>query len=277
MKNLNVLKINIMHQGKKLEFWIPFLLTACVIFWILEPLKHTVSLLDYNINAGFISFLSSNNLFVFVFFLGEFIIFSKLPFKSDQQIYLILRLGKSSWVISHLLYVAVISAFYTLFSACVMFICIHPYLYFDFENWGKVIYTLCEFQENLSITSIVFDKRILTSFTPLTAMFYFLGISTIIGYMLGCIQFLANLLSRGVAGNIIASTILFLYLFSLFASGTFCLFVSPITWTNIQKLNVIKLYYPSVGYTIITSLSICFIFTLLCILVGGKKTKISLL
>lgn len=276
MKILRIFKLNLIHQITKWDFWSPIILMLCIVIWVNEPLKYMLSKLYYNINAAYVLFMPTNIVLVVVYFLGLLVIFSRLPFKNNQQVFLVLRTGKASWIISHLIFIVFVSVLYFIIFISITLLSLFPYVYFDLESWGKVVNTFCEMPMEYSLTSIAFEKAVVVNFTPLSACAYFVFVVIIVSYLLGVIQFVFNVLSNGIAGNIIASILLFLYLFSLIASGNLYMYISPISWINFQNLNVVNKYYPSMQYTVLVVFISSLLLTIACAIIGNKKIKISL-
>lgn len=276
MKSFRLTYINMKQQAQTLNFYIPFILAFIVFIWTTEPIKKTVIEVGYNINSFFVVFMTSNPLIVLIFFLGEIILFAKLPFRDKHQPFLLIRCGKMRWILSQLLYVMVISLIYPLIMILLIWLCTSTEIYFDWSNWGKIINSLCEYTIAGNIVSVNFNKFVVARLSPAEAMGYFTTILFLLGYMIGCIQLFFNLISKRYFGNLFVTFLIFLFLFSQFASGVIVTWISPMSWTDFYELKLSDSLYPPFEYAIIVSLLIDFVLTLCCLLVCQKKSKVNL-
>ena len=90
-----VFKLNFIKHIGSVQFWTPFVLAVAVVYNAVNPLSQMVKHYSEPVSAFTATFLFSDKLSVFLLFVGVFILFSDLPFKDNQQFFLLVRSGKS--------------------------------------------------------------------------------------------------------------------------------------------------------------------------------------
>ena len=181
-----------------------------------------------------------------LFFFPLILIFSNAPFIDKNQLYVLIRSGKSKWCIGQILYIAITSALYFLFIMVFSVVLNLDCIEFTGE-WGKLLNTLghtdIAYRFRLGFQS---EKDVISMFTPMSAMWFTFLHSWISGMILGFVVFLFNMKIRG-SGSFLASFMLVLS--AVAAKNISLLKVSPVSWST---LNHIQLKpndrLPSYGY-----------------------------
>lgn len=181
-----------------------------------------------------------------LFFFPLILIFSNAPFIDKNQLYVLIRTGRSKWCIGQMLYIAVASALYFAFVMVFSIILNLDCIEFTGE-WGKLLNTLAnttmgtKFQLGFSS-----ERDVINMFSPVSAMWFTFLHSWISGVVLGFVVFLFNMKIKG-GGTFFAS---FMLVFSAVAAKqTSLVKMSPVSWST---LNYIQLKpndgLPSYGY-----------------------------
>ncbi|MBQ2980892.1 MAG: hypothetical protein IJD58_02075 [Lachnospiraceae bacterium] len=203
-----------------------------------------------------------------LFFFPLVLIFSNAPFVDKNQLYVLIRAGKSKWCIGQTLYIIAASALYFIFIMAFSIVLNFDCIEFTGE-WGKLLNTLANTDMNFKF-QLDFDveKDVINMFTPMGAMWFTFLHSWISGVILGFAMFLFNMKIRG-GGTLLAS---FMVVFSAVAAKNISLTkMSPVSWST---LNYIQLQnndrLPSYGY-VATSYAVLLFVLFLMILLSIKK------
>lgn len=202
-----------------------------------------------------------------LFFFPLILIFSNAPFIDKNQLYVLVRAGRSKWCIGQMCYIFIASALY--FALVMIFSIVLNIDCIEFtDEWGKVLNTLANTNMGTQF-HIGFspDRNVINMFSPLGAMWFTFLHSWISGVILGMETFLFNMKMKG-SGTFLAS---FLLVFSAVASKQISLVnMSPISWST---LNYIQLKsndgLPSYGY--ITAFYMIMLLVLFVIILFSSK------
>lgn len=97
---LRLTKINLYKHLTTVNFWTPFILAIAAVYEFTHSLAGMAAYYSIPVNGFAVSFLFTTLNQTFIIFLGLFILFSDLPFKDNQQMFMISRSGKRSWIFS---------------------------------------------------------------------------------------------------------------------------------------------------------------------------------
>lgn len=158
-------------------------------------------LLDYSKNIGesvsiydIYIYSSADRFAMFLCLLGVFVILSDLPFTDSEEIYVIIRTGKFSWVKGKILYLIVICTLYHLMLIIVTFCFSMPEGYYG-NIWSIPLY-------NLAITDHYAGEQwglyfpyhyLLTLFSPVTVLLFSFILNCLYSISLGVILFFFTL------------------------------------------------------------------------------------
>jgi len=273
---LRLTKINLYKHLGTVNFWIPFLLAIASVYEFTSSLAKMAKYYSIPVNGFSAVFFLTDTYSVLIIFLGILILFSDLPFKDSQQMFLVSRSGKRAWIFSQVLYVILVSILYFAF----IFICfcavLFPNLYFNSENWGKIINTI-----SLSSVAQRFElwftvpQSVLSDFSPLNGFLYSFGIALFVTCVLGLIILIFNLTVKHNTGVFISGAIIFLYMFQYMNHNGYILYYfSPLNWISLYTADKNGITpYPDILW-VITILCLFFVFELIALFTfGAKKTK----
>ena len=201
--------------------------------------------------------------------------FSDLPFKDNQQIFLLSRSGKRAWIFSQVFYVIIGSLVYFLFIFACFCVVLLPNLGFSTESWGKIIRTISATNaaQDFHLFFIV-SPSVLSDFSPLQAFLYSFGTAFAVAVILGLVVLFFNLAVKRSAGVFISGAIVFVYMFVNMSGGSIFYYFSPISWCSIliaDKNGVSA--YPDISW-IVAVLCISFAVEIVALFIfGSRKIK----
>lgn len=139
----------------------------------------------------FLPFLLTDGFAGFYVLLEFVLIFCDAPFIDSHQPYVIIRTGKTKWLLGQLLYILWMSLFCVLSLQLFMIIVLLPTISFT-TDWGNIIYTLSrmpikDFQPEFQIYYALVER-----YTPLAATAYSGLILWLQGAIIGCLMLLFN-------------------------------------------------------------------------------------
>jgi hypothetical protein len=228
--------MNLFKSTGTIRFWVPFLLAFGSVYNVASPLAEMTTHYSEPINAFSAAFLLSDKVTVFTLFVGLFILFSDLPFRENNQTFLIIRGGKCPWIFSQILYIIIVSIVYFIFvftSYCLILI---QNISFSPERWGKIVNTIAATNaSDLFDLKLKMPQNVISEFTPLSAFFQSFSIAIYIAVFLGLLTFAMNLIIRHNSGLIASGFFIFLYLFLSYvnAISETMFYFSPIGWCSL--------------------------------------------
>lgn len=249
---LRLTKINLYKHIGTVNFWTPFILAIAAVYEFTSSLKTMAMYYSLPVNGFSVSFIFTNLNAVFIIFIGVFIIFSDLPFRDNQQMFLISRSGKRAWIFSQVLYVVFVSLVYITFIFVCFCIILFPFLGFDVESWGKIIRTIAS-PNAMQAFDLVFTvpQSVISDFSPLEGFFFSFGTVFAISVILGHIVLLFNLTIKHNTGVIISGAMVFMYMFVHMSGSKIMYYFSSLNWCSIFIADKNKVSaYPDVSWII---------------------------
>ncbi len=182
------------------------------------------------------------------FILPVALLFCNAPFTDRNQMFVIMRAGRTKWFLGQLLYIIIASALYFLF----LFLSSFVIMSFTSEfsgDWGILLYSKASGAISTpAANSFYFESSISSSiiryFTPLNACWYTFLMSWLMGVMIGILMFFFNLLTKTKACGFICSA--FLMVIDIVAHripslGYKLYYISPVSWCTMNNIDVGKL------------------------------------
>jgi hypothetical protein len=264
-----------MKKMPTIRFWLPFILTMTVFYWSIEPIYNFITAYDLPINAVYWIFLFTTTPNQLIYFLGVAILFSDLPFKDDQQPFLLIRTGKMRWIMSQMIYIVISCFVYLLITILFSLIMVFPKIGFNFTSWGKIISTIAStsLDSEFGIMSVI-SPDIVNKLSPLQAGLYTFGSVMLISVGICLLIFTVNLRFNTRSGAAFAFIPLFFALFAPMANGTWIYGFSPVTWSSINATNIYSAYNPGIPRIFISLTLIVAVFVVCLTVCGRKKSKI---
>lgn len=213
---------------------------------------------------------------VLIVTLGAMLLFCDAPFIDLEQPYIVLRSGRKTWVWGQILYLAVASFLYTIFTFLMTLLLLLPKLELQFD-WGKVIGTLVQTTTGSEFgISIPFDRYVYFGYSPMGAT----GISLLLCFsvvlFLGVLMFYLNLRVNRMVGTI-ASGLLILWQLVIRKTATVFVRLSPVSWMKLGQIDLDgSTLYPPLSYVMIGLYAMILIFCILSVL-RIRKTNIDVL
>lgn len=258
-----------------MNFWTPFILALAAIYETAHPLGRLGAKYSIPVNGFSAAFIWSDHLTVFILFLGIFIMFCDLPFKDNQQMFLISRSGKRVWIFSQVMYVIFMSFVYMSF----IFVCfcahLLPNIAFDAGNWGKIIKSAASTSLGQSVRRFSVTTSTLNDFAPLEGFLYAFGTAFAVSVILGLIMLLLNLIVKHNSGVVVSCGLIFFFMFWIaMPNGFLGYYFSPLDWCSITYADKHGISgYPDVSW-IISVLCIVFaVETAVLFIFGSKRIK----
>ena len=275
---IRLTKINLFKHIGSVNFWTPFILALAAIYETAHPLGEIGAKYSIPVNGFAAAFIWSDYLTVFILFLGVFIMFCDLPFKDNQQMFLLSRSGKRVWIFSQVLYVIFMSFVYMAF----IFVCfcayIMPNIAFDAANWGKIIKSVAAGSLGQSVSRFFVSTSTLNDFSPIEGFLFSFGTAFVVSVILGLIMLTLNMIVKNRAGIVVSGGLIFFFIFLRMApSGFLGYYFSPLDWCSLTYADKHGISgYPDVSW-IISVLCIVFAVEIAALFVyGSKKIKFDL-
>lgn len=275
MSALRLTRINMYKHLSTVNFWTPFILAIAAVYEFTSSLKNMAAHYSIPVNGFSASFLLTNQNAVFIIFIGVFVMFCDLPFKDNQQMFMLSRSGKKAWIFSQVFYVIFISLIYFLFIFVCFCVALIPHLGFDAESWGIIIRTIAS-TDAAQTFELAFHVRpiVLSNFSPLEGFLYSFGTVFVISVVLGLVVLLCNLTIKHNIGVVVSGVLVFMYMLASVIFSNIMFYFSPLHWCSISIADKNKTsVYPDVSW-IITVLCIWFALEITALFIyGSKKIK----
>jgi len=219
-----------------MNFWTPFILALAAVYEIAHPLRELGAKYSIPVNGFSAAFIWSDMFTVFILFLGVFIMFCDLPFKDNQQMFLLSRSGKRVWIFSQVLYVIFMSFVYTAFIFVCFCVYLIPDLAFDVKSWGKIMRSVAATNIGNSVDlRISMTTSVLEDFAPLEGFLYAFGTAFGAAVILGLIMLCLNLIVKHNSGIVVSGGLIFVYMFGYMGfSGFTWFYFSPLNWCSLK-------------------------------------------
>jgi len=272
-----VMKLNFIKHTTSLQFWIPFMLAAVAVYRAAKPLANMSAHYNSPINAFAVSFLYSDKFTVFILFIGVLILFSDMPFKDNQQYFLLVRSGKLPWIFSQVLYIISVSFIYFTVIAASFCVFLFPHINIESNSWGRIVKTIAATNAVYSFDlRLIMPQNVLSDYTPLEAFIYASLSFITICVVIGLIIYAFNLIVKPGAGLIISGFFVFMYLFvsHVNAISEKMFYISPLGWCSLvimDKNGTSSL--PGLSYAITVLCCSFLVLNLLLLIYGLKKTS----
>ncbi len=256
------------------KFWTAVLLVLTVTYIRIQPYSEIANDFNTKVSVGILSFIYSDVLFVTVIYVALLLIFSELPFKNTQQIFLLTRSGRRSWCVSQILYIIIVSVVITMVICLFTTLFLAGHLSFT-DKWDKVINSAINHKlpESYSAYACV-SKEALVVFSPYKAITWSLLCGMLCSVMFGMIIFAANLASGRNVGIPLGSALIALYWLFQYTDKYFLTWLSPLEWASISTINLRhSSKMPTPEFALITLLVICIISIIIILFRSRKGSK----
>lgn len=256
-----------------MNFWTPFILALAAVYELAHPLRELGAKYSIAVNGFSAAFIWTERNTVFILFLGIFIMFCDLPFKDNQQMFLLSRSGKRAWIFSQVLYVIFMSLAYMAFIFVCFCVNLMPCVALDAKSWGKIIRSVAatNIGEGVSLR-ISTTANVLEDFPPLEGFLFAFGTAFAGAVVIGLVMLGLNLMVKHNSGIVVSGGLIFLFMVrDLFSDGFLCYYFTPLNWCSINLADKHGISgYPDVSW-IIGALCIIFAVEIAAMYVFGSK------
>ncbi len=269
---IRLTKINLYKHIGSVNFWTPFILALAAVYEEAHPLGELGAKYSIPVNGFSAAFILTSEYTVFILFLGIFIMFCDLPFKDNQQMFLLSRSGKRTWIFSQVLYVIFVSFAYMAF----IFVCfcafMLPNLAFDAGNWGKIIKSAAATNIGSEVgLRFTVMPSVLNDFTPLGGFLFAFGTAFAVAVILGLIMLGLNMIVKRNSGIIVSAGLIFFFMFTNYLGGALIYYFSPLSWCSLKSADKQGITaFPDVSW-IIAVLCIAFAVEIAALYIFGSK------
>jgi len=220
------------------------------LYTILEPIKQFSLEIEIPATLWFFPFITADWYALMVIMMGVILLFCDAPFINREQPYIILRSGRSVWVVSQFLYILLASTIYLLFIMFISIVSFFPNMHVT-SDWGKIINTFSQTQIQREYNIVIAFSRAITVYhSPINALLLSGLLCWLIFIFLGLLIFFLNsCFEKYNVGFIAASILVMLEVLALNASGYQLTYYSPISWASLAIIDIKgSSQYPSLTY-----------------------------
>lgn len=227
------------------------LMSALYLHSILSPVVRFCMQSGYGVSPFLFPYILSHTTSVMIFFFGIVLLFCDAPFVELDQPYLILRSGRTTWLLGQMLYIVIGSLLYIAFFFVATILILSPCLEWG-SAWGKVVGTFAQTTVALDHGIVIpFSKTIYHGYSPLGAMLACFLNSLLVSSFLGFLMFLVNLKFSRVSGVLFAC-LLILWQAAVTKTWTGFTHFSPLTWVSLSQIDITgSTLYPSQPYVLV--------------------------
>lgn len=256
---------------KKPEVYMTMICLGIFAFSRVLPIYTMIGATGVDATPYLFPFLFSDSYMGFFILVGCAILFVEAPFWSEDQIIVLVRVGRSGWFLGQIYYVLFASFVYLVGVLIISILVLAPNLQFA-NTWGSLWNTIAqtdaamEFNMNLTVPYYIISR-----YSPLEAMIVQFILGFFVISFIGFLFFFLNLYFGRKTGVVVVSImILFTIRISSFPEWVFWIF--PTAWANLnwmhQEIDGMHptLYQGGIGLILINIILISLIF-----IMGRKK------
>lgn len=215
----------------KSKIYIAVVLIICFVQNDFKTLYEYAQKIGYRVNICLIPYVFVHPYMRMILFLIVVFLMSDAPFITENQLFIISRMGKKLWGGCQIIYIAICS-----FLLDILFIIV-PFIFninkvFAGDKWGTAIKSI---SSQINILSPV-SEEIYTKYTPMECLKYYLIILFLLFNAVGLFMYLANILRAGAAVAGILSGFVILDLMIHLTGIDGLLWISPVSWVRIDCL-----------------------------------------
>lgn len=260
LKVLTLTRYHIYYTITQSKFWAAILMILSAGYINVKSVTQIVFQYKTPVSFGIFALIFSGAFFGVVLPIALLFIFSEMPFKNTQQIFLLTRSGKRTWCVSQIFFIIFITLFVILIVLLETFLLFGCQITFDNSSWGKVIMSV--YNTNLGQEFEVpfmgdAPYEALLAASPAQSVVYVLTTVFLLSITMGLVVFAVNLATGSSLGIIVGGVLVALNLFTSYFQTSAFFRLSPVSWT---KLNALKLLpfksYPALVFGIITTAAV---------------------
>lgn len=195
--------------------------------------------IGYKVRPWLYCLIPSSTCFLTVF-LPILILMSDAPFRSRQQQFVLLRVGKRNWMAGQLLYMLILSFLYALILYVFSVLILLPRVEWRM-GWGPLLTTVATEELHIRYSFMFLNFAAMKNTTPQELTLWVLGMMTAVGFFLGEITMICNLWFKKGLGTCITAGLCLLptIIQWMKENGSWVrllMWVSPVSWINDMDL-----------------------------------------
>ncbi len=275
MKKIQIIGINFLNWQQDPKYITAFLYLIFYTYARIHGLVDYSRSLGYPITPWVFPFLPGSGACFLPLMLSFVLLISDAPFRTKQQIFIIMRIGKRTWLIGQLIYLLLVSICFTITLWLLSWLWLLPEINWV-NDWGKVLSTAAVVGGHGKYgVSFSIQYAVMKNTDPFTVTCWCAAVMVCVCYMLGVIMAASNLwLRKGCGAAIISALIAVSVIPNMFAidPGAIKMFIwlSPLTWMDRSLMGNVGQYLPSYSYGIFAPLVIGLIISAILIHTIGK-------
>lgn len=264
MKLLRTCRINFFHWKTDLKYPFSLLYLILYMWYATHGFVTYARQLQYPIAPYLFPFLPASTSFVYLL-IPFVLIISDAPFRNQQQLFILLRVGKRTWIASQLLYLLICSSCYTLLIWILSWLFLIPQLEWS-TQWGPVITTAAVNGGYSSYSTLSLEYGVMKGIGPISATMWVAFVMIAVCFLLGIIMTLCNLWFQKGLGTVIISCFAILPLIINVLAHTprlvkKLLWISPVSWMDRNLMGNVNQNLPSYMYGLLAPVLISILLT----------------
>lgn len=279
MKNVFICSIFNLRQWKNDSKTIcVFLLAFGYLFMRIDPVNNFIKYAGVNCSPWIFPFITSDKQSVLFLMVCFILLICDVPSLSTYQTNIVVRIGKTSWILGQISYIIVAAFIYWTSIFIFSIIASFPNVNFTL-SWGKILLTLAQTDAGSRFNILLpISYKIINTFSPVEATLLSLLTSCLVSVLLALIVILFNMSYSKYFGILIACLLTLMQYFAYDSNGYFVYNISPVSWISLNILNVsnANTHMPTLSYAIIC-LTILNIVLCVVILFNMNKKSVDLM
>jgi hypothetical protein len=221
------------------RYTVLFVMMFAIIWNVLAPVAGFCRATQYRVNPFLYVFLSNQIINQLILLSGIVFLFSNAPFMDYNQPFVLVRSGRSTWVLGQVLYIVVGSALYFLVLMAFSVVVLTPIATFATNGWGKIVNTLAytDAAQQFQINGLWVSTSLVNLYTPLQAFSLCFVLQWLAGSFIGLLMFAVNSVSNSKIGNYAASLLILMDILVYNVLPFHFLYFSPASLSRLGLLN----------------------------------------
>jgi hypothetical protein len=210
--------------------------------------------LGVGIHPWIFPFLMRNGLVITPLMLGFVLLIADAPFRNRHQQFILLRMGKRTWMGGQILYLLLLSITFTVLLFILSVACTIPETEFSTE-WGSFLTTIAIGNLPGKYGSIDASYGVMKNATPIEVTLWSATSLTLVCFLLGLTMMLCNLwVKKGVGTALVSATVIMPLMTRYFQSSgyiyRYLTWITPMNWPDRSIMGHTGQNLPSYAYGI---------------------------
>ena len=222
------------------RIWLIAIIVLLMTHSYIQDVSKIADLLETSQTAWNFPFLYAQFYMKLLFTLPLLFLFCDAPFMDANQLFVIVRAGRTKWCIGQMLYILLASAVYYLYVMALTILL--PLQRIEWStDWGALLNTIArtDIAADQGARFLFVSSDVLTYFTPIQAMWFTFLVSWLGGAFLGMIVYCCNVwLKSSMAGSIVGAVMILLSAFLANDYWTGTKWFSPFSWNTLNMIDI---------------------------------------